>query len=78
MSNNHKHPPDHSHPHTSIESTELKEYIEHNIRHLKDHINSFNKLQAKIVDKHAVKSLKNAINHLEKGAEELKHLLQHI
>lgn len=70
----------HNHPHKydGIESSELKEYISHNIKHLEDHIKSFNKLQNKIENKHAIKSLKNAITHLEKGAEELKHLLHHI
>jgi predicted nucleic acid-binding Zn-ribbon protein len=68
----------HTHGDVQVGSEELKEYIQHNIRHLEDHINSFNKLQSKIEDKHALKSLKHAVSHLENGIKELKHLLHHL
>jgi len=71
---------DHSHPHPKINlnSTELRQYLEQNIRHLEEHIKSFTKLQQKIKDNHAIKSLEKAISYLKKGSEELKHTLAHL
>ncbi|MHA1130263.1 MAG: hypothetical protein ACTSQI_08095 [Candidatus Helarchaeota archaeon] len=68
----------HTHSTVQVSSDELKEYVQHNIKHLEDHIKSFSKLRNKITDKHALKSLSNAINHLEQGIKELTHLLHHL
>lgn len=74
----HDHDEKNNHTHRHIDATELKQYFQHNIKHLEDHIKSFKKLQNKIEDTHALQSLEAAINHLQKGIDELKHFLQHI
>ncbi len=74
--NNHLH--GHPHKNEEIKSSELKEYFKHNIKHLEDHIKSFKKLQERIEDHHALKSLKSAMMHLRKGVDKLKHLLDHL
>lgn len=75
MSHNHDHPHSHS---TEVDATELRSYIEHNIRHLEEHIKSFNKLQNKLGDAHSRESLQQAVEYLTKGTAELKHLLAQI
>jgi len=70
--------PPHTHTSEHDNTNELKQYLQHNLKHLEDHIKSFSKLQGKIEDTHALESLKAAINHLQKGADELKHILHHL
>jgi len=72
---------DHEHSekvHTELDAAELMEYIEHNIKHLEEHVKSFTKIQAKIEDLHAAQSLQNAIKLLKQGVLELKNVLTHL
>lgn len=64
--------------HSKLDAAELKEYIEHNLKHLEEHIKSFTKLEAKIEDSHATQSLRSAINLLKQGVLELKNVLTHL
>jgi len=72
---------DHDHSdelHAELDIAELKEYIDHNIKHLEDHVKSFTKIQAKIEDPHAIQSLQNAIKLLKQGVLELRNVLTHL
>lgn len=61
-----------------VDAAELKDFIEHNIRHLEEHIKIFMKLQNRIEDSHALESLQSAIDFLQQGALELKNVLNHL
>jgi len=72
---------DHDHSdevHSTLDIAELREYIDHNIKHLEEHVKSFTKIQAKIEDSHATQSLQNAIKLLKQGVLELKNVLTHL
>jgi len=64
--------------HDAVDAAELKEYIEHNIKHLEEHVKIFTKLQSKIEDQHALESLRSAIDFLQQGVLELKNVLTHL
>ena len=56
----------------------LKKYIEHNIKHLEDHIKTFTKLKNQIESNDALNSIDTAISHLQNGITELKTALSYI
>jgi len=72
---------EYEHPSTSpetVDAAELRAYIEHNIRHLEEHVKIFMKLQDKLEDQHALESLQSAIGLLQQGVLELKNTLNHL
>ena len=72
---------EHKHPSTGpeqVDAVELRDYIEHNIRHLEEHVKIFMKLQDKLEDQHALESLQSAIGLLQQGVLELKNTLNHL